>query len=106
MKRCRSAALESQSRKRICKVTPRMGSALIFRHDLLHEGAPLLSGVKYILRTELIFTRIPSILSTHVMFDLSSIQYLCFLQVKSQINIHTSIWNLEDVLELQKERRR
>ena len=35
-------------------VTPRLGMALFFRHSLLHEGCPLLSGTKYVLRTDLL----------------------------------------------------
>lgn len=31
----------------LCEVQPRAGSALVFRHDLLHEAAPVLSGMKY-----------------------------------------------------------
>ena len=46
----------------LCSVTPKTGNALLFRHDLLHEGAPLLDGRKYILRTEVLFRRIKSAL--------------------------------------------
>lgn len=31
----------------LCSVAPRAGSALLFKHQALHEGAPLVSGTKY-----------------------------------------------------------
>eukprot|EP01116_Phalansterium_solitarium_P013387 TRINITY_DN30746_c0_g1_i1.p1 TRINITY_DN30746_c0_g1~~TRINITY_DN30746_c0_g1_i1.p1 ORF type:complete len:292 (+),score=62.25 TRINITY_DN30746_c0_g1_i1:295-1170(+) len=34
---------------------PEAGSCLVFLQDLLHEGLPLLSGLKYMLRTDLVF---------------------------------------------------
>lgn len=40
------------------RVTPRAGQALIFNHDTYHEGEPVLEGVKYILRTEMMFQRV------------------------------------------------
>ena len=36
-------------------VIPRAGTALFFQHQLLHEGAPVLSGVKYVLRTDVMY---------------------------------------------------
>jgi len=36
-------------------IAPRAGTALLFRHELLHEGAAVTSGTKYICRTDLIF---------------------------------------------------
>lgn len=30
----------------LCSVSPRAGSALLFKHQALHEGAPLQSGTK------------------------------------------------------------
>lgn len=32
-----------------------VGGGLLFRHDILHEGLPVLSGEKYILKTDLFF---------------------------------------------------
>lgn len=32
------------------------GSALIFEHQLWHQGTPIISGTKYILRTDVIFS--------------------------------------------------
>ncbi|MDR3715129.1 MAG: 2OG-Fe(II) oxygenase [Puia sp.] len=37
-------------------VNPRTGTALIFRHDLEHRGSEVTSGVKYILRTDIMFS--------------------------------------------------
>lgn len=39
-------------------VTPRAGTALIFNHDALHEGEPVTLGVKYIIRTEIMYRRV------------------------------------------------
>jgi len=36
-------------------VTPRSGMALLFQHQLFHEGAPVRSGVKYVLRTDVMY---------------------------------------------------
>jgi len=38
-------------------VQPKTGTAIIFRHDILHSGEPVLSGVKYILRTDIMYRR-------------------------------------------------
>ena len=35
-------------------VTPRLGMALIFEHDLVHEGAAVISGRRYVTRSDLI----------------------------------------------------
>ena len=37
-------------------VVPKLGSALVFHHPLKHEGKPLLSGLKYVLRTDVMYT--------------------------------------------------
>ncbi|EGG16711.1 hypothetical protein DFA_07689 [Cavenderia fasciculata] len=39
-------------------VKPRKGSAILFNHDTLHEGAEVLSGRKYIMRVDMMFLRI------------------------------------------------
>ncbi|WP_025740542.1 2OG-Fe(II) oxygenase [Aquimarina pacifica] len=36
-------------------VTPNQGDALLFRHPLRHEGKPILSGIKYVLRTDIMY---------------------------------------------------
>ncbi|WP_434345440.1 2OG-Fe(II) oxygenase [Myxococcus virescens] len=38
-------------------VTPRTGSALLFNHHLLHEGATVTQGRKYALRTDPMYRR-------------------------------------------------
>jgi hypothetical protein len=40
------------SKQLLRKVRPITGQALIFNHDTFHEGEPVISGTKYILRTE------------------------------------------------------
>jgi predicted 2-oxoglutarate/Fe(II)-dependent dioxygenase YbiX len=34
---------------------PRTGAALLFQHAILHEGCPVASGVKYVLRTDVMY---------------------------------------------------
>ena len=34
-----------------------VGGGLLFRHDILHEGLVVLSGEKYVLKTDLFFVR-------------------------------------------------
>jgi prolyl 4-hydroxylase len=36
-------------------VVPRAGMALLFQHRLLHEGAPVVAGVKYVLRSDVMY---------------------------------------------------
>jgi prolyl 4-hydroxylase len=36
-------------------IQPRQGLALIFLHDLEHEGSAVLKGIKYVLRTDIMF---------------------------------------------------
>ncbi len=40
-------------------VVPETGMALLFEHRVLHQGAPLLEGVKYVMRTDVMY-RAPS----------------------------------------------
>jgi hypothetical protein len=48
----------SSTRKMLTRIDPVQGSALIFDHDLYHEGEALVgSGLKYALRTDVLFTR-------------------------------------------------
>ena len=37
-------------------VIPKIGSVLVFEHRLLHEGSILLSGIKYAIRTDVMYT--------------------------------------------------
>ena len=34
------------------RITPQMGTAIMFNHSILHEGAKVLQGIKYIVRTD------------------------------------------------------
>lgn len=36
-------------------VVPQQGQVLIFEHQQLHEGAPVTSGIKYVLRTDVMY---------------------------------------------------
>ncbi|MCU0702068.1 MAG: 2OG-Fe(II) oxygenase [Myxococcaceae bacterium] len=38
-------------------VDPAPGRVLVFNHHLLHEGCPVLTGVKYVVRTDLMYRR-------------------------------------------------
>jgi len=46
--------------RQACDVTPKAGSALCFAHRLLHEGATLREGCKYILRTDVMYRNVSS----------------------------------------------
>jgi predicted 2-oxoglutarate/Fe(II)-dependent dioxygenase YbiX len=39
----------------ILHVSPSPGKALVFRHDILHTGAVVTSGVKYVIRSDVMF---------------------------------------------------
>jgi len=41
------------------EIVPSLGMALVFVHRQLHEGAPVLSGRKYVLRTDVMYERRP-----------------------------------------------
>lgn len=36
-------------------ITPRAGSALLFQHPIVHEGSEVRAGVKYVVRTDLMY---------------------------------------------------
>jgi len=38
-------------------ITPKTGTALVNIHNILHEGAPVEFGTKYVLRTDILFTK-------------------------------------------------
>lgn len=38
-------------------VTPKKGSALIFYHPLIHEGKTVIYGLKYVLRTDVMYSK-------------------------------------------------
>ena len=39
----------------IIDVEPLAGQALVFEHDVMHEGRPIISGEKYLLRTDVMY---------------------------------------------------
>lgn len=39
------------------KVAPKLGQVLVFDHHQLHSGDPVIEGVKYVLRTDVMYTR-------------------------------------------------
>lgn len=45
---------ETEFRK-LTTVVPKMGTALVFYHPHLHEGKALIEGVKYVLRTDIMY---------------------------------------------------
>src|SRR5690606_38400 len=47
----------------LATVHPCTGSAVIFNHDMIHEGLPVLEGKKYIVRTEIMFKGTNKLLS-------------------------------------------
>jgi len=38
-------------------IKPETGMALIFKHELLHEGAKVTAGLKYVLRSDVMYRR-------------------------------------------------
>lgn len=49
---------ENGSREKIeFTVTPTVGTALLFRHERWHEGAPVTAGSKYVLRTDVFYSQ-------------------------------------------------
>lgn len=41
--------------RKLCSVLPEEGKALLFYHPLKHEGKEIISGTKYVLRTDIMF---------------------------------------------------
>jgi len=39
-------------------ITPKRGMALVFLHELLHEGRPVSAGTKYVMRTDVMYGRV------------------------------------------------
>jgi hypothetical protein len=50
-----SGARGGETRFENASITPARGLALIFDHYLLHEGAPVLEGQKYVLRSDVMY---------------------------------------------------
>ena len=38
-------------------IKPATGKALIFKHELVHEGSKVIKGIKYVLRTDVMYRR-------------------------------------------------
>jgi hypothetical protein len=81
-----SEMLFSTTNKTIACVTPSTGNCLIFPHDALHQSRPVYCGVKYILRTEIIFQRVDTHLQENPMAFQDDPKYIKFLKLyhKSQ----------------------
>jgi hypothetical protein len=47
----------SSSQEVITKIQPELGQALMFRDDVWHDGEELSDGVKYLLRTDVMYAR-------------------------------------------------
>jgi hypothetical protein len=47
----------SASQEVITKIQPELGQALMFRDDVWHDGEELSEGVKYLLRTDVMYVR-------------------------------------------------
>jgi predicted 2-oxoglutarate/Fe(II)-dependent dioxygenase YbiX len=50
------SAIDGISQKTEFIVTPKVGMALLFRHELRHEGTPVIAGVKYVLRSDVFYS--------------------------------------------------
>ncbi|AFY94056.1 prolyl hydroxylase family protein [Chamaesiphon minutus] len=48
-------AVDGISHKQEFIVTPTVGMALLFRHERRHEGTPVTAGVKYVLRSDVLY---------------------------------------------------
>lgn len=55
MSTTKSTSLVEISSADVTRVTPQVGTVVIFEHDLFHSGHPLQWGTKYVLRTDLLF---------------------------------------------------
>ncbi|MDJ1176352.1 2OG-Fe(II) oxygenase [Roseofilum capinflatum] len=47
---------ETQFRQDRIKITPKIGHALIFEHRLWHKGCLVEQGIKYVLRTDIVYS--------------------------------------------------
>ena len=70
-------------------VRPKEGTALVFNHDTLHEGLPMTNGVKYILRTEIMYRRVDREMMPDPMSYQNDQNYL------STLALYQKSWKLE-----------
>ena len=47
--------VDGKRQKKEIRIVPSVGSALLFRHERWHEGSPVLSGRKYVIRTDVFY---------------------------------------------------
>lgn len=40
-----------------CRIRPYAGLVVLFDHDILHEGSPVRQGRKYVLRSDIMYSR-------------------------------------------------
>ena len=73
----------------MCHVTAKEGTALVFNHDTLHEGLPVRDGVKYIIRTEIMYHRVDREMIPDPMSYQSNENYLTTLA------LYQKSWQLE-----------
>lgn len=93
-------------------VKPKQGMAVVFNHDLKHSGEPVLSGSKYIVKTEIIFLRTDTDDSFPLVHELiscfhSGIDYFWLSysidQEKSLYEQAKGLYDLSDKLEKEKD---
>lgn len=48
----------AERNRELLRVVPETGMALVFRHAILHEGASVLSGQKYVLRSDVMYRQL------------------------------------------------
>lgn len=58
----------------MCSIQPEKGLAIVFNHHRLHEGAKIIEGQKYILRTDVMYKRVDEKLSEHLTNALACLQ--------------------------------
>lgn len=73
-----SIDFQQQNEERyIQKIVPERGTAIIFNHDVLHSGRAVKKGDKFVVKTEIIFQRMPSsLISEIVSFIKQNILYI------------------------------
>jgi len=52
-----STAFLDWNEKNFVEVVPKIGQELIFQHDILHCGAKVTKGTKYVMRTDIMYTK-------------------------------------------------